>query len=276
MPTTFLDERATAAVRHVVDLCSTRSAGPDTVFDVLDGLQELVGCDWVLFTGFDTPGRRLRHAQRVDSVQRELTSPEELEAEDHEPFWRWYWSCEPCSLPDRIEAPIAITISEFYTCREWAQHPMFREWKRLTDPATDELLVSYPDAPGLTRRLVFGREGGKRFEERERFLMALLMPHVGPLLAETVAPASCPDVALTHRQREVLRLVRLGMANKQIAQALKISTGTVRKHLENAYERLDVRSRTEAVREAELHDHPSRIRHHAGADPGTPPITNHL
>lgn len=272
MPTTFLDERATAAVRRLVDLCSTRPAGPDTVFDVLDGLQELVGCDWVAFNRMDTPGRRHRHAQLVASGERELASPEELAAQDHEPFWRWYWSCEPCSLPDRIGAPIAVTISEFYTCREWAQHPMSETLGRVSD----ELLVSYPDAPGLTRRLLFARGSGSRFEEHERFLMALLMPHIGPLLAETVAPAPCRDVALTHRQREVLRLVRLGMANKQIAQALKISTGTVRKHLENAYGRLDVQSRTEAVREAELHEHPSRIRHHAGADPGTPPITNRL
>jgi len=88
--------------------------------------------------------------------------------------------------------------------------------------------------------------------------MTLLMPHIGPLLARTATPPH-QDAALTERQREVLRLVRLGMANKQIARALNISTGTVRKHLENLYERLGVHSRTEAVRQARLHEYPPRI-----------------
>ena len=262
MPTTFLDASTTVAVRHVVDTCANEPAGTDTVFDVMDDLQELVGCDWAMFTGFDTPGRRLHHAQRVGSGDRELTSTEVLESEGHAPFWRTYWCCEPAALPDRIEAPVVVTISEFYTSREWAQHPMFLKWKRHTDPATDELLVSYPDAPGLTRRLLFGREHGTRFGERERFLMSLLMPHIGPLLAKTITPPPRHRVALTDRQREVLRLVRLGMANKQIAQALKISTGTVRKHLENIYDRLGVQGRTAAVRAATLNEHPPRISPH--------------
>lgn len=130
-------------------------------------------------------------------------------------------------------------MAAIYSRTGWP-HPDAGCWKRITDPATDELLVSYPDAPVLTHRLVFGREGGKRFDERERFLMKLLRPDVGPLLARTAAPRERPDVVLTDRQREVLRLVRVGMANKQIARAMKISTGTVRKHLDNIYERLGV------------------------------------
>ncbi|MFO7960976.1 MAG: LuxR C-terminal-related transcriptional regulator [Nitriliruptoraceae bacterium] len=229
------------------------------MFDVMDDLQGLVGCDWVAFNRLDTPGRRLHHAQLVASGERELEGPEELAAEDDEVFWRWYWRCEPCSLPDRIEAPVVVSISEFYTAREWKQHPMYETLGRVGD----ELLVSYPDAPGLTRRLLFARAGGGRFEERERFLMTLLMPHIGPLLARALAPSRRQDVALTDRQREVLRLVRLGMANKQIAHALTISTETVRKHLENTYERLGVQSRTAAVRAAVLDERPPPISHSA-------------
>jgi DNA-binding CsgD family transcriptional regulator len=210
----------------------------------------------VVFNRHDTPGRRLHHAQVVASGERELVSPEELEAEDDEPFWRWYWRCEACSLPDRVEGPVVVSISEFYTAREWAQHPMSETLGGLSD----ELVVSYPDAPGLTRRLLFARKSGARFEERERFLMALLMPHIGPLLARSLAPPR-QDVVLTDRQREVLRLVRLGMSNKQIAQALKVSTGTVRKHLENAYHRLGVQSRTEAIRKTALNEYLAPISH---------------
>jgi DNA-binding NarL/FixJ family response regulator len=54
-----------------------------------------------------------------------------------------------------------------------------------------------------------------------------------------------PD--LTPRQWEILRLVADGLSNAQIARAVSLSEGTVRKHLENVYGRLEVASRTAAV-----------------------------
>jgi DNA-binding CsgD family transcriptional regulator len=55
---------------------------------------------------------------------------------------------------------------------------------------------------------------------------------------------------LTARQRQLLRLVAGGDTNGQIARRLSISEPTVRKHLENIFERLGVTSRTAAVTEA--------------------------
>jgi DNA-binding CsgD family transcriptional regulator len=49
------------------------------------------------------------------------------------------------------------------------------------------------------------------------------------------------------RQVEVLRMVRAGLTNRQIARRVGVSEGTVNVHLQNVYERLDVRSRTAAV-----------------------------
>jgi DNA-binding NarL/FixJ family response regulator len=46
---------------------------------------------------------------------------------------------------------------------------------------------------------------------------------------------------------ELLRLVASGHSNADIAQQLFLSENTVRKHLENIYERLSVSSRTAAV-----------------------------
>ena len=52
---------------------------------------------------------------------------------------------------------------------------------------------------------------------------------------------------LTARQWELLRLVAVGLSNADIAQQLFLSEHTVRKHLENIYQRLNVSSRTAAV-----------------------------
>jgi DNA-binding CsgD family transcriptional regulator len=53
--------------------------------------------------------------------------------------------------------------------------------------------------------------------------------------------------ALSVREHEVLALVRDGLRNAEIAEALWVSPATVRKHLENIYEKLDVHTRTAAV-----------------------------
>lgn len=54
-------------------------------------------------------------------------------------------------------------------------------------------------------------------------------------------------VLLTAREREVLQLLADGLGNKQIAARLGISTSTVKTHVEELFERLEVASRAEAV-----------------------------
>jgi DNA-binding NarL/FixJ family response regulator len=57
-----------------------------------------------------------------------------------------------------------------------------------------------------------------------------------------------PVVPLTQREREVLHLIAEGLANKQIALRLSISEHTVKFHLSAVYGKLNVSSRTEAVK----------------------------
>ena len=54
-------------------------------------------------------------------------------------------------------------------------------------------------------------------------------------------------LGLSHRETEVLKWLMQGKDNKYIAIQLTIKVGTVRKHLENIYLKLGVRSRTEAI-----------------------------
>lgn len=54
-------------------------------------------------------------------------------------------------------------------------------------------------------------------------------------------------VALTLRQQEVLRELAQGKSNRQIAEALRITEGTVKIHLATIFRLLDVNNRTEAV-----------------------------
>jgi DNA-binding NarL/FixJ family response regulator len=62
-----------------------------------------------------------------------------------------------------------------------------------------------------------------------------------------------PAAELTEREREVLALVGLGLANKQIARRLGIREGTVKAHLTNVYQRIGVGDRTSAALWARKH-----------------------
>lgn len=54
-------------------------------------------------------------------------------------------------------------------------------------------------------------------------------------------------INLTSREEEVLVLLSRGFSNKEIADQISVSIETVRSHLKRIYEKMHVRSRTEAV-----------------------------
>ena len=66
-------------------------------------------------------------------------------------------------------------------------------------------------------------------------------------LITSAAAAQARLQRLTPSERVVLARAASGDTNAVIAQALFISPGTVRKHLEHIYDKLEVRNRTEAA-----------------------------
>jgi DNA-binding NarL/FixJ family response regulator len=55
---------------------------------------------------------------------------------------------------------------------------------------------------------------------------------------------------LTEREREILAMVATGASNREIAEALFITEGTVKNHLSNILSKLGVRDRTQAALKA--------------------------
>lgn len=61
---------------------------------------------------------------------------------------------------------------------------------------------------------------------------------------QSSAPVSRP---LTERERQILDLMRRGRKNREIAGELCIAESTVHKHVQNIFEKLHARNRTEAI-----------------------------
>ena len=77
---------------------------------------------------------------------------------------------------------------------------------------------------------------------------------VSPLVAKKllgyVRGERADDLAITERERDVLDLIVEGLIEEAIADRLCISPHTVRWHIKNLYEKLQVHSRAEVVRAA--------------------------
>jgi LuxR family transcriptional regulator, maltose regulon positive regulatory protein len=67
------------------------------------------------------------------------------------------------------------------------------------------------------------------------------------------APPSLPPAGpVSQRELEVLRLMAAGLSNKQIAEKLSITTGTVKSHVHNIIEKLYAQGRTQAISQARV------------------------
>ena len=149
--------------------------------------------------------------------------------------------------------------------------------------------LSMPEVDGVeaTRRVVAGLPDVRvlvltSFSERERVLEAIDAGAVGymlkdaepdelirairaaargespldPKVASALFERRAEDKtvqALTPREREVLVMVGKGLTNKQIGRRLGIAEKTVKAHLTNVFQRIDVQDRTQAALWAERH-----------------------
>lgn len=211
-------------------------------------LRRLVPCDSVTFCELD----------RI--AQRELggtTIPDETGAD--EPlvdYWEARHDHPICHYHERTGDWRAYRLSDFVEMRRFRAGRIYAEWFRPL--GVENLITVGLDAPlSHTKVFLLARSGGRDFDASDCVLLDVLRPYLGMRYATARGRARAPDEArscdrLTPREREILALVAEGRTNGQIAEQLWISGGTVRRHLENAYRKLGVHTRTAAVRAAAL------------------------
>jgi DNA-binding CsgD family transcriptional regulator len=170
-------------------------------------------------------------------------------------MWTHYWDCQHCSYPGRTgDLRSVVKPSDFYSARQWHSSGMYIDCIR-PQGVEHYLMLALPEppepaaGPGPYLRLVLFRGPGPDFSERDRALLTLLRPHLHQAYLDAERRRH-PVPRLTPRQNDLLYLVAAGHTNNQIARRLGISEATVRTHLENIYERLNVSSRTAAVTRA--------------------------
>jgi DNA-binding CsgD family transcriptional regulator len=109
-------------------------------------------------------------------------------------------------------------------------------------------LEGVPDAPTLQALLcdALPRIAGA-MDESERALLELLRPAIVAAAARVARQERMACAGLTPRERQVLDRVAAGDSNLLITRRLGMRRRTVDKHLQHAYAKLGVSSRTAAV-----------------------------
>ena len=135
-------------------------------------------------------------------------------------------------------------MSDLLPTREWRSRELYNVVFR---PYVYELELRIPSSrTGYTRTFLFHAQK-RDFVERDRLVLELLRPHLERVVDRLERRSASGGLPITRREREILEWVERGKTNAEIAEILWLSPSTVRKHLENAYGKLGVRTRTAAV-----------------------------
>jgi DNA-binding CsgD family transcriptional regulator len=221
----------------------SRLTAPDEEFPAsfMEDLAKLIPCGTASFIISDN----VNQYQRVQQVDISEVDPPTDAEEIWQMFWGAYWQEGGCGYPEATgDRETVVRDSDLITQRDKAK-TLMGEHDRLFG-TRHEVMVSLPPIGHLERRMLLNRKSGRDFSDREVMLLQLLRPHLVAVHArQQVRRSGIPD--LTPRQWEIIRLLKAGLSNTQVARNLKVSEATVRKHLENIYRRLDVTSRTAAL-----------------------------
>jgi LuxR family maltose regulon positive regulatory protein len=113
-------------------------------------------------------------------------------------------------------------------------------------PALDELLSSeHWEGPlgAFVEQIKQGRQGENTSDQAPSAPLRLKPVAVQPRHPDLIE-------LLTQREMEVLHLLALRMTNKEIAQSLAISTGTVKQHTRSVFQKLHAENRRDAIVQA--------------------------
>jgi DNA-binding CsgD family transcriptional regulator len=251
-----LSERDVAAMREIVHAATsddhTLRDSQGLPLCVLRALQHLVPCDELCVAGADWKvlGHYLDDSvygpEDEEIVRFTAQKPTAYDGAGPEHgFWGTFW-VNVCSLPERTGDYTSITrLSDFMSDRELRDSQGYAE-NLGPRGFLHETMVVWPDGQGRTLRVLFFRSPGRDFDEKDRFMLELLRPHLMAAYTPSVVAAD-PVAHLTPHQRTILRFVADGYTNAQIGRRMNLAEGTVRTHLNRIYRRLDVTSRTAAA-----------------------------
>jgi DNA-binding CsgD family transcriptional regulator len=209
----------------------------------LDALGDVVACDDVCFAELD----RVRHVYLGGTETTARTEWPEPEVT----YWEIRHEHPACHHHETSGSWPAHRVTDFVTHRQLRRSRIYAQWFRPLE-VEHQITVGIDSPLSHTKVFLLSRSSGRDFTRGDCDVLDVIRPYLAgryELWASLRRRADAEgEAGLTARERQVLDLVADGMKNAEIARLLWISPGTVRRHLENAYAKLGVHTRTAAVR----------------------------
>jgi DNA-binding CsgD family transcriptional regulator len=227
------------AIVAIVAEASRGSPEEPLPYDVLESIRRLFPAVDVVAYSEGVPGDRLGRRVWISGAH-PAWSQADLQLMDELRFQIPIW-------PSPRTAGQACRLTDLMTLRAYRRTDLYNLVGRPHRVEyTMDCWMQTPD--GLIRG--FSLDASERDpSERDRDVLDVLAHHLAVVLGrwDPRLPASAEGLGLTARQAEVLAWVARGRTNAEIASTLSLSPNTVRKHLENAFERLGVSNRAAAI-----------------------------
>ena len=210
----------------------------------IDARLALAETDWPMFLqtitvqlfGWGGGARAARYAELVDRVMSRDALADAMRAREQ---------TDVTPLLSRLRTPTLVVhprgVARPPTSKSARLVELIRD-ARLTLPAGDALLPFQSDLQGVGRAITALTA---RVAERPATRLSIVSRHGSPDHAAPPLPAG-----LSAREHEVLCLSANGKTNKQIANDLIVTVGTVKRHTHNIYAKLNVARRVQAVTKA--------------------------
>jgi DNA-binding CsgD family transcriptional regulator len=229
-----------SAVLEFVEL-AWANAGPRAFpLETVEALGELIPCDAIGYTEIDRVNRRI-----LDYVGNDD------DGGDDDLFWHIVDEHPLCHHHQAYADFSALRLSDVVSHAQLVRSRVYAEWFAPAGVVA-ELEVGLAKSRTHTRNFVLDRMHGD-FSDRDVAVLQLVAPHLARIREMTQLRSALEVTGpgrlelLTSREGEVLELVAAGLTNAAIAERLWISPGTVKKHLDNVYAKLDVSNRAAAV-----------------------------
>lgn len=140
----------------------------------------------------------------------------------------------------------AIRLADLSLTDQYDKSPFFQSfWKEYG--YHDEMVVALVHQGEFVGAIGMGqKEELNKFTANDRNTLHLLSDVIASVLLHQLNGKNECSL-LTEREQEVVELVKRGWTNQVIADKLHISVNTVKKHLQNIYDKYSVKNRTQLV-----------------------------
>ena len=149
----------------------------------------------------------------------------------------------PSLNKEKFEDRSALKLTDVVTAEQYEESEYFRKFM-MKYGFYDEMVITLKHDEQIIGAIGVAKEKGNQFTWHDVLRFNYLSQIISSALIHCNEDTSYP---LTSRELEIIELVKKGYTNSHIAEELYISINTVKKHLNNIFQKLGVMNRVELL-----------------------------